>query len=207
MTPISRLVIATGNAKKLKEFERLLAPLGIEVIPQSAFNVPEAPEPHCTFLENALAKARNAARHAGLPSLADDSGICVHALAGNPGVNSAYYAGQHKSDADNNAKLIADLQGVTDRSAHYTAVLALVLNETDPEPVIAEGRWYGEIIDVPRGSGGFGYDPYFLDVELGMTGAEMPLDQKGVRSHRGRALAKLLAEMQQRYGVTNAIRP
>ena len=204
---ISKLVIATGNAKKLKEFERLLAPLGIEVIPQSAFNVPESPEPHCTFLENALAKARNAARHTGLPSLADDSGICVHALAGNPGVNSAYYAGQQKSDADNNARLIADLRGVEDRSAHYTAVLALVLNESDPEPIIAEGRWYGEIIDVPRGSGGFGYDPYFLDVELGMTGAEMPLDQKGARSHRGKALAKLLAEMQQRYGVTNASRP
>ena len=207
MTPISRLVIATGNAKKLKEFERVLAPLGIEVIPQSAFNVPESPEPHCTFLENALVKARNAARHTGLPSLADDSGICVHALAGNPGVNSAYYAGQQKSDADNNARLIADLLGVEDRSAHYTAVLALVLNESDPEPIIAEGRWYGEIIDVPRGSGGFGYDPYFLDVELGMTGAEMPLDQKGARSHRGKALAKLLAEMQQRYGVTNASRP
>ena len=207
MTPISRLVIATGNAKKLKEFERLLAPLGIEVIPQSAFNVPESPEPHCTFLENALVKARNAARHTGLPSLADDSGICVHALAGNPGVNSAYYAGQQKSDADNNARLIADLRGVEDRSAHYTAVLALVLNESDPEPIIAMGRWYGEIIDVPRGSGGFGYDPYFLDVELGMTGAEMPLDQKGARSHRGKALAKLLAEMQQRYRVTNASRP
>ena len=204
---ISKLVIATGNAKKLKEFERLLAPLGIEAIPQSAFNVPESPEPHCTFLENALVKARNAARHTGLPSLADDSGICVHALAGNPGVNSAYYAGQQKSDADNNARLIADLRGVEDRSAHYTAVLALVLNESDPEPIIAEGRWYGEIIDVPRGSGGFGYDPYFLDVELGMTGAEMPLDQKGARSHRGKALAKLLAEMQQRYGVTNASRP
>ena len=204
---ISKLVIATGNAKKLKEFERLLAPLGIEVIAQSAFNVPEAPEPHCTFLENALAKARNAARHAGLPSLADDSGICVHALAGNPGVNSAYYAGQQKSDADNNARLIADLRGVADRSAHYTAVLALVLNESDPEPIIAEGRWYGEVIDTPRGNGGFGYDPYFLDVELRMTGAEMPLDQKGARSHRGRALAKLLAEMQQRYGVTNASRP
>ena len=203
---ISKLVIATGNAKKLTEFERLLAPLGIEVIAQSAFNVPEAPEPHCTFLENALAKARNAARHSGLPSLADDSGVCVHALAGNPGVNSAYYAGQHKSDANNNAKLIADLHGVADRSAHYTAVLALVLSETDPEPIIAEGRWYGEIIDVPRGSGGFGYDPYFLDLELGMTGAEMPLDQKGARSHRGRALAKLLVEMQQRYGIANASR-
>lgn len=207
MTPISRLVIATGNAKKLKEFERLLAPLGIEVIAQSTFTVPEAPEPHCTFLENALAKARNAARHTGLPALADDSGICVHALGGSPGVNSAYYAGLHKSDADNNAKLIADLQNVAERSAHYTAVLALVLTEADPEPIIAEGRWYGEIIDAPRGSGGFGYDPHFLDVELGLTAAEMPLDQKGARSHRGTALAKLLAEMQQRYGVINASRP
>ena len=203
---ISKLVIASGNTKKLREFERLLAPLGIEVIAQSAFNVPEAPEPHCTFVENALAKARNAARHTGLPSLADDSGICVHALGGNPGVNSAYYAGQHKNDADNNAKLIADLQNIADRSAHYAAVLALVVSENDPEPIIAEGRWYGEIIDTPRGVGGYGYDPYFLDVELGMTGAEMPLDQKGARSHRGRALAKLLTEMQHRYGVPNASR-
>ena len=206
MIPISKLVIATGNAKKLREFERLLAPLSIEVFAQSAFDVPEAPEPHCTFLENALAKARNAAHHTGLPSLADDSGICVHALGGDPGVNSAYYAGSQKSDADNNAKLIANLKDVSDRGAHYTAVLALVLREDDPEPIIAEGRWYGEVIDVPRGSGGFGYDPHFLDPELGLTGAEMPLDQKGARSHRGRALVKLLAEMQQRYGVVNASR-
>ena len=190
---LKKLVIATGNLKKLKEFERLLAPLGIEVIAQSAFNVPEAPEPHCTFLESALAKARNATRHTGLPSLADDSGICVHALGGNPGVNSAYYAGRHKSDVDNNAKLIADLQGVADRGAHYTALLALVMGENDPEPIIAEGRWYGEIIDTPRGNGGFGYDPYFLDRELGLTGAEMPIDEKGARSHRGKALAKLIA--------------
>ena len=206
MIPFSKLVIATGNAKKLKEFERLFAPLGIDVIAQSALNVPEAPEPHCTFLENALAKARNAARHTGLPSLADDSGICVHALGGHPGVNSAYYAGQHKNDVDNNAKLIADLHGVTDRSAHYTAVLALVLNENDPEPILAEGRWYGEVIDTPRGSGGFGYDPHFLDAELGLTGAEMALDQKGARSHRGKALAKLIAEMQQRHGGSLASR-
>ena len=197
---LKKLVIATGNLKKLKEFERLLAPLGIEVIAQSAFNVPEAPEPHCTFLENALAKARNAARHTGLPSLADDSGICVHALGGNPGVNSAYYAGHHKNDADNNAKLIADLQGVADRGAHYTALLALVMGENDPEPIIAEGRWYGEIIDTPRGNGGFGYDPYFLDRELGLTGAEMPNDEKGARSHRGKALAKLIAELRERVG-------
>ena len=197
---LKKLVIATGNLKKLKEFERLLAPLGIEVIAQSAFNVPEAPEPHCTFLENALAKARNAARHTGLPSLADDSGICVHALGGNPGVNSAYYGGPQKSDADNNSKLIADLRGVADRGAHYTSLLALVMSEDDPEPIIAEGRWYGEIIDTLRGDGGFGYDPYFLDVGLGLTGAEMPIDEKGARSHRGKALAKLIAELRERLG-------
>ncbi len=198
---LTQLIIATGNAKKLKEFDRLLAPLGIEVLPQSAFNVPEAPEPHCTFLENALAKARNAAKHTGLPALADDSGICVDALGGAPGVNSAYYAGAHKSDADNNAKLISDLHGVSNRRAHYTAVLALVISEHDPEPIIAEGRWYGEVIDTPRGAGGFGYDPYFLDTEHQLTGAELPLDLKAKRSHRGRAFDKLLAELQSR-GLT-----
>jgi XTP/dITP diphosphohydrolase len=198
MLALSKLVIATGNLKKLTEFERLLKPLGIEVIAQSALNVPEAPEPHCTFLENALAKARNAARHSGLPALADDSGICVDALGGLPGVNSAYFAGPQKRDDDNNAKLMAALRGQVHRGAHYTAVLALVMHEFDPEPIIAEGRWYGEIIDTPRGSNGFGYDPYFLDVALGMTGAEMPLDLKGARSHRGRALASLLAQMAQR---------
>jgi XTP/dITP diphosphohydrolase len=118
-----------------------------------------------------------------------------------PGVNSAYYAGAHKSDADNNAKLIRALSGVTDRRAHYTAVLALVTREDDPEPMIAEGRWYGEVIDTPRGEGGFGYDPYFFDTELGLTGAEMPIDQKGARSHRGRALAKLLEALRERYKI------
>jgi XTP/dITP diphosphohydrolase len=195
---LEKLVIATGNVKKLKEFDRLLAPLGIKVLPQSAFDVPESPEPHCTFLENALAKARNASRHTGLPALADDSGICVDALHGAPGVNSAYYAGGQKSDADNNAKLIHDLRGITNRRAHYTSVLALVMREEDPEPIIAEGRWYGEVIDVPRGEGGFGYDPHFLDVESGVTGAEMPIDLKGARSHRGRAFQKLLEALRQR---------
>jgi XTP/dITP diphosphohydrolase len=195
---LTKLIIATGNVKKLEEFDRLLAPLGIKVLPQSAFDVPESPEPHCTFLENALAKARNASRHTGLPALADDSGICVDALHGAPGVNSAYYAGGQKSDADNNAKLIHDLRGITNRRAHYTAVLALVMREEDPEPIIAEGRWYGEVIDVPRGEGGFGYDPHFLDVESGVTGAEMPIDLKGARSHRGRAFQKLLEALQQR---------
>jgi XTP/dITP diphosphohydrolase len=195
---LEKLVIATGNVKKLKEFDRLLAPLGIKVLPQSAFNVPESPEPHCTFLENALAKARNASRHTGLPALADDSGICVDALNGQPGVNSAYFAGAQKSDVDNNTKLIANLKGIANRRAHYTAVLALVMREDDPEPIFAEGRWYGEVIDSPRGEGGFGYDPYFLDIESGMTGAEMPIGLKGVCSHRGRAFQKLLEELQQR---------
>jgi XTP/dITP diphosphohydrolase len=195
---LTKLVIATGNVKKLKEFDRLLAPLGIEVLPQSAFDVPECPEPHCTFLENALAKARNASRHTGLPALADDSGICVDALNGAPGVNSAYYAGTHKSDYDNNAKLIHDLRGITNRRAHYTAVLALVMREEDPEPIIAEGRWHGEVIDAPRGEGGFGYDPYFFDIESGMTGAEMLIELKGARSHRGLAFQKLLEALQQR---------
>ncbi|TAG76352.1 MAG: non-canonical purine NTP pyrophosphatase, partial [Burkholderiales bacterium] len=153
-------------------------------------------------LENALAKARNAAKHTGLPALADDSGICVDALNGAPGVNSAYYAGEHKSDADNNAKLIRDLQGVANRRAHYTAVLALVKREDDPEPIVAEGRWYGEVIDTPRGEGGFGYDPYFLDPELQLTGAEMPVDLKGERSHRGRAFAKLVEALQERFATT-----
>jgi XTP/dITP diphosphohydrolase len=201
---LDRLIIATGNAKKLKEFERLLAPLGIEVIAQSAFNVPEAPEPHCTFIENALAKARNAAKYAGLPALADDSGICVDALNGAPGVNSAYYAGAHKSDADNNAKLIRELRSTANRRAHYTAVLALVTREDDPEPIIAEGRWYGEVIDTPRGQGGFGYDPYFLDTELNQTGAEMPIDIKGARSHRGRAFAKLVETIAERCPINGA---
>ncbi len=196
----TRWVIASGNAKKLREFERLLAPLAIDVKPQSEWAVPEAPEPHDTFVENALAKARNAARHTGLPALADDSGLCVDALGGAPGVHSAFYAGPQKSDADNNAKLVAALRSIADRRAHYTAVLVFVRGVDDPEPIIAEGRWYGRIIDEPRGTGGFGYDPWFFDVELGLTAAEMPIDVKGSRSHRGRAFARLIAEWQARYG-------
>jgi len=201
---MKKIVIASNNAGKLREIARILEPLDIEAMPQGAFGVPECPEPHVTFVENCIAKARHASAHTGLPALADDSGICVHALGGNPGVNSAYYAGPQKSDADNNAKLMADLRDVADRGAHYTAVLALVMREDDPEPIIAEGRWYGEVIDTPRGSGGFGYDPYFLDPEIGLTGAEMPIDQKGTRSHRGRAFAKLVIELTERLGVHDA---
>jgi len=190
-----RVVLASNNAGKLREFHRLLAPLGIEVIAQSELGIPEADEPHPTFVENALAKARNASARAKLPALADDSGICVRALAGAPGVQSARYAGEPKSDARNNEKLIAALDGVADRSAHYACVLTLLRHEYDPEPIVAEGTWHGTVIDTPRGSGGFGYDPYFLDAATGLTAAELPLERKNELSHRGKAIRALIARL------------
>ncbi|MCA1979360.1 MAG: RdgB/HAM1 family non-canonical purine NTP pyrophosphatase [Thiobacillus sp.] len=192
---MSQLVIASGNAGKLREIARILAPYGIEALPQSAFNVPDCPEPHVTFVENCLAKARHASRVSGLPALADDSGICVEALGGAPGVYSARYAGEPKSDARNNEKLIADLHGVADRRAHYTCVMVYVRHPDDPEPVIAEGRWHGEIIDTPRGEGGFGYDPYFFVPQFGKTGAELGEDEKNAVSHRGIALRELVGKL------------
>ena len=192
---ISRLVLASNNAGKLREFKRLLEPLGIEVIPQADLDIPEAEEPHVTFVENAFAKARHASAHARLPALADDSGVCVDALDGDPGVQSARYAGEPKSDARNNALLIERLAGVANRRAHYYCVLVLVRHAADPEPVIAEGAWHGRIVDQPRGSGGFGYDPHFEDLETGMTGAELPLDVKNARSHRGHAMRALIARL------------
>jgi len=195
MLLIPRLVLASNNAGKLREFHRLLAPLGIEVIAQSTFGIPEADEPHDTFVENALAKARHACRHAKLPALADDSGICVRALAGAPGVQSARYAGEPKSDGRNNAKLIASLAGITDRRAHYACVLALLRHEADPEPIVTEGAWHGTIVDAPRGTGGFGYDPYFLDASTGLTAAELPLERKNELSHRGKAIRALIARL------------
>jgi XTP/dITP diphosphohydrolase len=190
-----RLVLASGNEGKLREFRRLLAPLGIEVIPQAELDIPEAPEPHVTFVENALAKARHASALAGLPALADDSGVCVRALGGAPGVQSARYGGEPRSDARNNTRLIAELQGVTDRRAHYVCVLVLLRHAGDPEPVIAEGAWHGVIVDGPRGAGGFGYDPHFLDEASGLTGAELPLEQKNAISHRGKAMRALLLRL------------
>jgi XTP/dITP diphosphohydrolase len=192
---VSRLVLASANEGKLREFRRLLAPLGVEVVVQSELGIAEADEPHATFVENALAKARHASRLAGLPALADDSGICVDALSGAPGVQSARYAGEPRSDRRNNEKLVADLAGVADRHAHYTCVLALMRHAEDPEPILAEGRWDGEIVDTPRGSGGFGYDPHFLDLETGLTGAELPPAEKNERSHRGKAMRALLARL------------
>ena len=195
MHSISRLVLASGNAGKLREFRRLLAPLGIEVIAQAELGIPDADEPHVTFVENALAKARHASAHAKLPALADDSGVCVVALGGAPGVLSARYAGEPRSDARNNAKLIAALADIADRRAHYACVLALTRHADDPEPIITEGAWHGTIIDQPRGSGGFGYDPHFLDIETGLTGAELPLETKNELSHRGKAMRALIARL------------
>jgi XTP/dITP diphosphohydrolase len=195
MTPLSRLVLASANEGKLREFRRLLAPLGIELVAQSELAIAEADEPHVTFVENALAKARHASRLARLPALADDSGLCVDALGGAPGVQSARYAGEPKSDRRNNERLVADLAGVGDRRAHYYCVLALLRHGEDPEPILAEGRWDGLVIDGPRGSGGFGYDPHFLDPQTGLTGAELPPGEKNARSHRGKAMRALIARL------------
>jgi XTP/dITP diphosphohydrolase len=194
---VSTLVIASGNAGKLREIARILAPLDIQAVPQSEFKVPDCPEPHVTFVENCLAKARHASLHSGLPALADDSGICVEALDGAPGVLSARYAGEPRSDARNNEKLVAALQGEANRRAHYTCVMVYVRHPDDPEPVIAEGRWQGEIIDTPRGANGFGYDPYFLVSGFGKTGAELDEDTKNAVSHRGQALRELVEKLQQ----------
>ncbi|HXU51388.1 MAG TPA: RdgB/HAM1 family non-canonical purine NTP pyrophosphatase [Casimicrobiaceae bacterium] len=192
---MGRLVLASGNQGKLREFRRLLAPLAIDVVAQAELGIGEADEPHVTFVENALAKARHASAASGLAALADDSGICVAALGGAPGVISAHYAGEPRSDARNNAKLVAALQGVADRRAHYTCVLVLVRRADDPEPVIAEGRWHGRVIDTPRGDGGFGYDPHFEDAASGLTGAEMALADKNAVSHRGVAMRALIERL------------
>ena len=190
-----KIVLASNNAGKLREFGQLLASIDIEVLPQAQFNIPEAEEPHVTFVENALAKARHAAKLTGLPALADDSGICVSALGGAPGVFSARFAGEPKSDERNNQKLIADLQGKADRRAHYVAVLVFVHHADDPQPIICEGEWHGEIIDAARGAGGFGYDPYFLVPDLNQTAAEISAEEKNTRSHRGKALRLLIERL------------
>ncbi|WP_374278781.1 RdgB/HAM1 family non-canonical purine NTP pyrophosphatase [Azonexus sp.] len=192
---MKKLVLASNNAKKMKELNALLAPLGFEVIPQGELGIPEAEEPHVTFVENALTKARHAAAHSGLPALADDSGLCVRALGGAPGVISARYAGEPKSDARNNEKLLADLADQTDRRAHFVSCLVLCRSADDPQPIIAEGEWHGEIVDQYRGDGGFGYDPLFFVPEFGQTAAELDADTKNRVSHRGRAMQKLIERL------------
>lgn len=189
---LSKLVIATGNKGKLHEIQALLAPLNIEVIPQSALNVSEAPEPHCTFIENALAKARHASLATGLPALADDSGLCLEALEGAPGVHSAYFAGEPRSDENNNAHLLKTLKQHENRFAYYYCCLVLVRKADDPQPLIAEGIWKGAILKKARGDGGFGYDPLFLDSMTGKSAAELSVEIKNKISHRGQALRKML---------------
>jgi XTP/dITP diphosphohydrolase len=194
---MKQVVIASNNSGKIAEIAALLRPLGVEPVPQSLLGVAEADEPHPTFVENAIAKARNAAQHTGVPALADDSGICVAALGGAPGVISARYGGEPRSDERNNRKLVHALAGVADRSAYYFAVLVLMRHPADPQPLIAEGRWSGQVIDSPRVAHGFGYDPYFLLPELGMTAAELPPEQKNRISHRALALRRLAALLQE----------
>lgn len=192
MDKLKKLVIASNNQGKLREINTLLEPLAIEAIPQSDFNAGEVDEPYATFVENALAKARHASRCSGLPALADDSGICVSALNGAPGVASARYAGEPKSDERNNLKLIETLKNQLDRRAYYYCVIVLVRHADDPQPIIVDGSWYGEIVDQPRGEGGFGYDPYFFVPEFGKTSAELTAEQKNQISHRGQALKYLV---------------
>jgi len=193
---VQKLVIASNNPGKLREFQFLLQPLGIEVLTQSQLGIGEAEEPHPTFIENALAKARHVSRLSGLPALADDSGICVTALGGAPGVLSARYAGDDpKSDQRNNEKLLQAMQGVTDRRAHYYCVLVLLSHAGDPQPLIAEGEWHGEIALQPTGNGGFGYDPLFWLPQLGRTSAQLEREQKHEISHRGLAMRSLLEKL------------
>ena len=189
------LVLASNSRGKLAEFDRMLAPLGFAIQTQAALNISEAEEPYPTFIENALTKARHAARASGLPALADDSGICVPALGGAPGVFSARYAGEPKSDAANNTKLVADLQSHEDKSAYYYCVLVYLRHADDPQPVIADARWFGEVIDQPRGQGGFGYDPHFWLPSLNKTAAELAPEEKNQISHRAQALRILIAQL------------
>lgn len=193
------VVLASGNKGKLREFSALFAPLGMRLIPQQELNVSEAPEPFHTFVENALAKARHASQHTGLPALADDSGLAVQALDGAPGVLSARYAtlfGEEKSDAANNRRLLLELEQHQNRRAAYIAVLVFVRSENDPCPIIAQGTWPGEIAHAPAGENGFGYDPYFYLPELGKTAAQLDPQVKNSVSHRAMALRRLLADLE-----------
>ncbi|MEO7623341.1 MAG: RdgB/HAM1 family non-canonical purine NTP pyrophosphatase [Gallionella sp.] len=193
---MQKLVIASNNPGKLREFQFMLQPLGIEVLTQAQLGIAEAEEPHVTFIENALAKARHASLLSGLPALADDSGICVTALAGAPGVHSARYAGDNpRSDSRNNEKLTQAMSGVADRRAHYYCVLVWLQHADDPQPLISEGEWHGEIAQEVRGDGGFGYDPLFWLPEVGKTSAQLGREEKHALSHRGKALQALLKKL------------
>jgi XTP/dITP diphosphohydrolase len=189
------VVLASNNAGKLKELHALLQPLGWQVHAQGDLGVGEADEPHPTFVENALAKARFASQHTGLAAIADDSGVVVDALHGAPGVISAHYAGFPKSDAANNALLLKNMQGIANRSAHYFACVVFLRHALDPQPIIAQGVWQVELLHTPLGEGGFGYDPLFLDPAHGLSIAQMPAQLKNQISHRAKAMQQLLAQL------------
>ena len=194
------LVLASNNPGKLREFNAMFSEKAIHIVGQGSMGVRACEEPYHTFLENALAKARNAARESGLPALADDSGITANALNGEPGVFSARYAGADCDDKANNAKLVAALKDKTDKRAHYTCVLVALRYAADPEPIVVEAHWNGEIVSEPRGTGGFGYDPYFYLPEFGKTAAELTAEEKNAVSHRGKALRAMLKAIGERWG-------
>ena len=197
-----KIVLASNNKGKLDELQAMFAPLQVELIPQSALNIPEADEPYRTFVENALTKARNAARHSGMPALADDAGLCVDAFGGLPGVDTAYYAtqfGYDKGDANNVRALLEQLAGHSNRRAALVSTLVAVRTPDDPEPLIAQGRVAGLIAPEPVGSNGFGFDPVMYIPEFGQTFAQLPVEVKNANSHRGRAAQQMLALIRERW--------
>ena len=197
-----KIVLASNNKGKLAELQAMLAPLGMDLVRQADLNIPEAEEPYRTFVENALTKARHAARQSGLPALADDAGLCVDAFGGQPGVDTAYYAtrfGYEKSDDNNVTALLEQMQGITNRRAAMVSTLVALRSADDPEPLIAVGRVRGEIATERRGSNGFGFDPVMFIPEFGKTFAELPVEVKNAHSHRGRAVQQMLALMRERW--------
>ena len=207
-----RLVLASNNAKKLSELKAMLAGLPVDLVPQGALGIAEAEEPYRTFIENALAKARHAAQASGGAALADDSGLCVDALGGAPGVISAHYAGELPADGDresrrrvqdaaNNARLLKELDGAASRRGFFLSTLVAVRHAQDPQPLVAVGRWPGEILSAPRGTKGFGYDPLMFIPDLNSTVAEMDAEVKNRHSHRARAMAQLLAQLHEVWGL------
>lgn len=198
---MKKIVIASNNKGKLQEIQAILQPYDIEVINQGSLNIPEAEEPFFTFLENSLAKARHASKISGLPALADDSGLCVEALNFAPGVFSARFAGEPKSDSRNNQKLLKDLEHLaeSERNAYFYCVMVFVRHADDPQPIVAEGIWHGRILNQPQGENGFGYDPIFLDLETNLSSAELSSELKNQKSHRGQALNQLISKLKAVY--------
>ena len=197
---MNKIVIATNNEKKLNEIVTILENLNIEAIPQSYFKIGESEEPFNTFIENALIKARYASKKTGLPAIADDSGLCVDILKGEPGIHSARFSGLPKSDENNNLKLLEVLKDKHIRKAHYYCAIVFIKSTDDPQPIIAEGLWQGEILEIPRGKNGFGYDPLFLDYKTNLSAAELSTEIKNKISHRGQALQKIKQKLKIIYG-------